>query len=132
MRNGKKRTRAEWKALVEESKASELTQKAFAESRGLSPTTLSRWTSRLRREAQAALVAVDIVADAPATAPARDADFRVALAAMAAPGEPQRAGVYCHCFAQAFVDDDPYASYLDLQLRHFHGCRGDLDLTGSA
>ena len=78
MRNGKKRTRAEWTSLVEEARASELTQKAFAQQRGLSPTTLSWWASRLRREARAetALVAVDVVEDAPACAGA----FRVELA----------------------------------------------------
>ena len=78
MRNGKKRTRAEWTRLVEEAQASELTKKAFAQQRGLSPATLSWWTSRLRREARApaALVAVDIVDDAPACA----ADLRVELA----------------------------------------------------
>ena len=80
MRNGQKRTRAEWTALVEESKASGLTQKAFAEARGISPTTLSWWASRLRREAQAALVAVDVVEDAPAATPACRAEFRVELA----------------------------------------------------
>ena len=78
MRNGRKRTRAEWTQLVEESRASELTQRAFAQQRGLSPTTLSWWASRLRREAeeQAGLVAVDVVEDAPA----RAVDFRVELA----------------------------------------------------
>ena len=78
MRNGTKRTRAEWTKLVEESQASELTQKAFAERRGLSPTTLSWWASRLRREAreETALVAVDVVEDAPACA----SEFRVELA----------------------------------------------------
>ena len=78
MRNGKKRTRAEWTRLVEEAQASELTQKAFAQQRGLSPTTLSWWTSRLRREARerSALVAVDVVDDAPACA----VDLRVELA----------------------------------------------------
>lgn len=78
MRNGKKRTRAEWTKLVEESQASELTQKAFAQQRGLSPTTLSWWASRLRREAQeqTALVAVDVVEDAPTCT----VDFRVELA----------------------------------------------------
>ena len=45
MRNGKKRTRAEWTKLVEESQASDLTQKGFAQQRGLSPTTLSWWAS---------------------------------------------------------------------------------------
>jgi hypothetical protein len=76
MRNGKKRTRAEWSRLIEEARASDLTQKAFAQQRGLSPTTLSWWASRLRREAreQSALVAVDVVEDAPAGA------FRVELA----------------------------------------------------
>ena len=78
MRNGKKRTRAEWTKLVEESQASDLTQKGFAEQRGLSPTTLSWWASRLRREAQeqTALVAVDVVRDAPTCT----VDFRVELA----------------------------------------------------
>jgi len=78
MRNGKKRTRAEWTKLIEEARASELTQKAFAQHRGLSPTTLSWWASRLRREAQeqSALVAVDVVEDAPACG----AEFRVELA----------------------------------------------------
>ena len=78
MRKRKKRTRAEWTRLVEESKASDLTQKAFALQKGLSPTTLSWWVSRLRREAQeqSALVAVDVVEDAPACT----IDFRVELA----------------------------------------------------
>ena len=78
MRNGKKRTRAEWTKLVEEARASDLTQKAFAQQRGLSPTTLSWWASRLRREAraQSALVAVDVVEDASTC----DAAFRVELA----------------------------------------------------
>ena len=82
MRNGKKRTRAEWTRLVEESRASELTQKAFAQHRGLSPTTLSWWTSRLRREAreQPALVAVDVVQDARVQAPPSAENFRVELA----------------------------------------------------
>ena len=78
MRNGKKRTRAEWTGLVEEAQTSDLTQKAFAQQRGLSPTTLSWWASRLRREAreQTALVAVDVVEDAPTGT----VDFRVELA----------------------------------------------------
>ena len=78
MRNGKKRTRAEWSRLIEEAQASELSQKAFAQHKGISPTTLSWWKSRLRREAreQAGLVAVDVVEDAPAGAAA----FRVELA----------------------------------------------------
>jgi hypothetical protein len=78
MRNGKKRTRAEWSKLIEEAQASELTQKAFAQQRGLSPTTLSWWASRLRREARekSALVAVDVVGDVSAG----DAAFRVELA----------------------------------------------------
>ncbi len=78
MRNGKKRTRAEWTKLVEESRASDLTQKAFAQQKGLSPTTLSWWASRLRREAQeqSALVAVDVVEDAARCT----VDFRVELA----------------------------------------------------
>ena len=78
MRNGKKRTRAEWTKLVQEAQASDLTQKAFAKQRGLSPTTLSWWASRLRREAQGqtTLVAVEVVEDAPACT----ADFRVELA----------------------------------------------------
>jgi len=78
MRNRKKRTRAEWTELVEESKASDLTQKAFAKQRGLSPTTLSWWVSRLRREAQGRtlLVAVDVVEDSAADT----VDFRVELA----------------------------------------------------
>ena len=80
MRNGKKRTRAEWRKLVEEARASDLTQKAFAQQRGLAPATLSWWTSRLRREARAALVAVDIVEDPREDAPACAADFRVELA----------------------------------------------------
>ena len=78
MRNGKKRTRAEWTKLVEEAQVSELSQKAFAQHKGISPTTLSWWKSRLRREAreQSALVAVDVVEDARP----RTADFRVELA----------------------------------------------------
>ena len=78
MRNGKKRTRAEWTKLVEEAQASELTQKAFAEHKGLSPTTLSWWASRLRREAQerTGLVAIDVVEDTPPCT----GEFRVELA----------------------------------------------------
>ncbi|HMB72909.1 MAG TPA: hypothetical protein VKQ06_05010 [Gammaproteobacteria bacterium] len=82
MRNGRKRTRAEWTKLVEESQASDLTQKAFAQRRGLSPTTLSWWASRLRREAQeqASLVAVDIVEGSGEDTATRTVDFRVELA----------------------------------------------------
>ena len=82
MRNGRKRTRAEWTKLVEEAQAGDLTQKAFAQQRGLSPTTLSWWASRLRREAreQTALVVVDIVEDPRADAPTGTVDFRVELA----------------------------------------------------
>ena len=77
MRNGKKRTRAEWSRLIEEAQASELSQKAFAQHKEISPTTLSWWKSRLRREAreQSALVAVDVVEDAPTCG----AEFRVEL-----------------------------------------------------
>lgn len=71
-----KRSRAEWIRLVAEADASGLSRRAFAEERGLSPQTLSWWTSRLRREKREAstLVAVDVVADAPS-----DATFRVEL-----------------------------------------------------
>ncbi len=78
MRKRKSRSRAEWTKLVEEWHAGDLSQKAFAAQKGIVPTTLAWWTSRLGREAreQAALVPVDVVDETPA----RVGDFRVEVA----------------------------------------------------
>lgn len=77
MRKRTKRPRAEWTRLVAEWEAGALSQKAFAKGKGIATTTLSWWACRLRREARehAALVAVDVVDDAPAVA----GEFRVEL-----------------------------------------------------
>ncbi len=78
MRKRKSRSRAEWTKLVAEWHAGDLSQKSFARQKGIVPTTLAWWTSRLRREAreQASLVPVDVIDDAPAGT----GDFRVELA----------------------------------------------------
>jgi len=78
MRKRKKRTRPEWTGLVREWQSSGLSQKAFAQRKGIAVTTLSWWSCRLRREAQeqAGLVAVDVVDDVAAGS----VDFRVELA----------------------------------------------------
>lgn len=78
MQKRKSRSRAEWTKLVAEWHAGDLSQKAFAAQKGIVPTTLAWWTSRLGREAreQAALVPVDVVDDAPAST----REFRVEVA----------------------------------------------------
>jgi hypothetical protein len=78
MRKRKKRSREEWTKLVAEWRGGALSQKAFSKRKGIAATTLSWWICRLGREARerAALVPVEVVADAPAGA----ADFRVELA----------------------------------------------------
>lgn len=48
-----RRSRAEWQNLVDEFKASGLTQPEFADRRGLNAKTLENWTYRLRHEAKA-------------------------------------------------------------------------------
>ena len=82
MQTRTRRTREQWTELVAESDKSELTRRAFAQQRGISPTTLSWWACRLRREAreQAALVPVEIVEDSREDASAVRESFRVELA----------------------------------------------------
>ncbi len=69
MRNRKKRTRAEWTKTVDEWKLSGVSQKIFAARNDIAVTSLSWWSARLRREAQAAalprlgVVPVEIVED---------------------------------------------------------------------
>jgi hypothetical protein len=76
-----KTTEAKWRALIAEQERSGLTVRAFAEGRGITPTTMYWWRSRLGRRAPADLVPVevvehDIVVDSPR---AVGADFEVRL-----------------------------------------------------
>ena len=48
-----RRSRAEWRVLCAESRASELTVREFAARVGVNPRTLSWWRSELSREARA-------------------------------------------------------------------------------
>lgn len=77
-----RRTREQWTELVAESGKNGLTRRAFAQQRGISPTTLSWWACRLRREAreQTALVPVEVVEDSRADVPTAREGFRVELA----------------------------------------------------
>lgn len=57
-----KTTEAKWRALIAAQEKSGQTARAFAESRGITPTTLYWWRSRLRRRpARAELVPVQVV-----------------------------------------------------------------------
>jgi len=47
-----RRKRSEWQQLMDELKASGLTQQEFASARGLNANTLENWFYRLRREAR--------------------------------------------------------------------------------
>jgi hypothetical protein len=69
-----KRTESEWITLVREWRASGLKQREFAESVGVSQTSLSRWARRVggARVAPGMFVPVDVVG-------AGAADFRVEL-----------------------------------------------------
>jgi len=82
MQTRTRRTREQWTELVAESGKSELTRRAFAQQRGISPTTLSWWVCRLRREAreQSALVPVEIVEDSREDVPTAQESVRVELA----------------------------------------------------
>lgn len=56
-----KTAESKWRSLIAEQERSGLTARAFAESRGITPTTLYWWRSRLRQRG-AALVPVTVVA----------------------------------------------------------------------
>lgn len=57
-----KTTEAKWRALIAAQEKSGLTARAFAESRGITPTTMYWWRSRLRRlPSPAELVPVEVV-----------------------------------------------------------------------
>lgn len=76
-----KTTEAKWRALIAEQERSGLTVRAFAEGKGITPTTMYWWRSRLGRCAPVDLVPVevvehDIVVD---SARAVGADFEVRL-----------------------------------------------------
>jgi hypothetical protein len=59
-----KTTEAKWRALIEAQEKSGLTARAFAESRGITVTTMYWWRSQLRRRRPATeLVPVDVVDD---------------------------------------------------------------------
>lgn len=59
MRGMTKTTEAKWRALIAAQEKSGLTARAFAESRGITPTTMYWWRCRLRRRpARAELVQV--------------------------------------------------------------------------
>lgn len=61
----KRRSRAEWRELVQEYRASGQNREAFARKRGLNVSTLSWWTSEFRQETSSALaptfVAVEVL-----------------------------------------------------------------------
>lgn len=57
-----KTTESKWRALISEQEKSGLTARAFAESRGITATTMYWWRCRLRRQpARAELVPVQVV-----------------------------------------------------------------------
>lgn len=49
-KHGRRRSREEWKRLVAEYRSSGQSQRAFAQSRGLCLSSLTRWLTLLRRE----------------------------------------------------------------------------------
>ena len=76
-----RRKRSEWQHLVDEFKSSGLTQRQFADSRGLNSKTLENWVYRLRHEARVTatpvqFLPVSVRTPAPAAA-ARNDDERI-------------------------------------------------------
>ena len=59
-----KTTESKWRALIDEQEASALTVREFAAARGVAPSTMFWWRSKLRRDRRAGdtqLVPVDVV-----------------------------------------------------------------------
>ncbi len=81
-----RRSAEEWSRLVAEWRDSGVAAEVFATERGLSQTSLFKWTARLKREAggprrSGKFVAVDVVGDGPASSSSSVAGSGVAMAA---------------------------------------------------
>ena len=76
-----KSAEGKWRSLIAEQEQSGLSARAFAESRGLSTTTLYWWRNQLKRPRRPDLVAVRLADAAPETAslPADPLPFELVL-----------------------------------------------------